>query len=134
MTTKPLANPLPYPNLDNLALDVRAGKIISLAYATLHSELSAVLQYEYHALYANDGYPQIADLLESIAIAEMKHLELLATAMKKLGVDPIYRQKPQEPNVWYNTSAISYSKTLPKMLLDNIQGEMNAIADYKKCY
>ena len=128
--TKPLICDLPYPNVDNLSPDVRSAKIISFAYSSLYGELSAILQYHYHNFWIED--PQIALLYEQIAIAEMMHFEMLGKAMKQLGVDPLYRQKPQEPNLWYNTSSISYSKTLPKMLLDDIQGEMNAIADYKK--
>ena len=65
-------------------------------------------------------------------MAEMLHVDLLGKAMKQLGVDPLYRQKPQAPNVWFNTGNVAYSKTLPKMLLDDIAGEMTAIADYKK--
>ena len=71
-------------------------------------------------------------MLEQIAMAEMLHIDLLGRAMKQLGLDPLYRQKPQTPNLWFNTGNVAYSKTLPKMLLDDIAGEMNAIADYQK--
>ena len=109
---------------------MRSAKIISFAYATLQGELGAVLQYQYHHWFAD--CPEVATLFEEIALAEMMHVELLAKAMKQLGLDPLYRQKPQEPNVWFNTGAIAYSKSTQKMLLDNIAGEMTAIADYKK--
>lgn len=128
--TKPLICDLPYPDVDTFAADVRSAKIISFAYATLHGELAATLQYQYHHIWTE--VESIALLYEQIAVAEMLHLNLLAKAMKRLGLDPLYRQNPQTPNTWYNTSTVSHSKTLPKMLLDDIAGEMNAIADYKR--
>lgn len=128
--TKPLICDLPYPDIEKLTIDIRSAKIISFAYATLYGELAATLQYQYHHLWID--VESIATLYEQIAMAEMIHLNLLGKAMKQLGLDPLYRQNPQTPNVWYNTSTVSSSKTLPKMLLDDIQGEMNAIADYKK--
>ena len=89
-----------------------------------------MLQYQYHHWFANEE--KIANLLQEIALAEMLHINLLGKAMKQLGLDPLFRQKPQEPNVWFNTGSVAYSKTLPKMILDDITGEMTAIADYKK--
>ena len=111
--TKPLICDLPYPNVDSLTPDVRSAKIISFAYASLHGELAATLQYQYHHVWTEIG--EVALLYEQIAVAEMLHLNLLAKAMKRLGLDPLYRQNPQTPNLWYNTSTVSHSKTLPKM-------------------
>ncbi len=130
ITIKPLICDLPYPDVSKLTPDLRSAKIISFAYATQSGELGAVLQYQYHHWFANDD--KIEKLLEEISLAEMLHVDLLGKAMKQLGLDPLFRQKPQQPNVWFDTSAVSYSKTLSKMLLDDITGEMNAIADYKK--
>ena len=67
----------------------------------------------------------------SIAVAEMKHIDILGTAMLKLGVSPKFVQCPNTKE-YYNTSAVSQSTTPQKMLMDDIQGEMNAIADYQK--
>ncbi|MBR2975015.1 MAG: hypothetical protein IKC47_04650 [Clostridia bacterium] len=128
--TKPLICDLPYPSIDKLTPDLRSARLISFAYATLHGELTAILQYQYHRLWTTNA--QIAGLLEQIAIAEMLHLSMLGKAMKQLGLDPTYKQSTQSHSLWYNTSAVSSSKTLSKMLLDDIAGEMNAIADYKK--
>ena len=51
--------------------------------------------------------------------------------MLKLGVSPKYVQCPNTQS-FYNTSTVSQSTTPQKMLMDDIQGEMNAIADYQK--
>ncbi|MGN1066978.1 MAG: ferritin-like domain-containing protein, partial [Candidatus Fimimonas sp.] len=116
---------------DNLTTDVRSGQIISFAYASLNSELTAILQYSFHEIYMQNFNPQDADTLMAIAIAEMKHLHILGDAMEKLGVAPKYVQYPNS-KIYYDTSAVSQSTTPTKMLMDDIQGELNAIAEYKK--
>ncbi|MDE7454810.1 MAG: manganese catalase family protein [Clostridia bacterium] len=128
---QPLIMDLPYPSIDILTKDVRSGQIISFAYATLRGEISATLQYVYHHFFMEQTNKDNAETLMRIAVAEMKHIDILGTAMLKLGVDPKYVQCPNTQN-YYNTSVVSQSKTPQKMILDDIQGEMNAITDYQK--
>lgn len=128
---KPLIVDLPYPSTDTLKEDVRSGYIISFAYATLKGELTATLQYVYHHFYFGEIEPKDADILMSIAVAEMHHVDILGSAMLKLGVPPKYVQCPNTNN-YFNTSTVSQSTTPQKMIMDDIQGEMTAIADYQK--
>lgn len=128
---KPLICDLPYPSVDLLTKDVRSGQIISFAYATLRGELTATLQYTYHHFYFGETSAEDADMLMRIAIAEMKHIDILGESMLKLGVSPKFIQCPNS-QVYYNSSTVSQSTTPTKMLMDDIQGEMNAIADYQK--
>ena len=128
---KPLVCDLPYPSVDILTKDIRSGCIISFAYATLRGEITATLQYTYHHFYMGQVSEEDAKILMSIAVAEMKHIDILGEAMLKLGVSPKYVQCPNT-QTYYNTSAVSQATTPQKMLMDDIQGEMNAIADYKK--
>lgn len=128
---KPLICDLPYPSVETLQKDVRSGQIISFAYATLRGELTATLQYTYHHFYMGETDKDDAETLMRIAIAEMKHIDILGEAMLRLGVSPKYVQCPNT-QTFYNTSTVSQSTTPAKMLMDDIQGEMNAIADYQK--
>ncbi|MCH5159427.1 MAG: hypothetical protein J1F66_01085 [Clostridiales bacterium] len=128
---KPLICDLPYPSTDTLTKDVRSGQIISFAYATLHGELTATLQYVYHHFYFGEMDENDAEILMAIAKAEMMHIDILGKAMLKLGVSPKYVQMPNTSN-FYNTCSVSQSTTPQKMLMDDIQGELNAIADYQK--
>jgi len=128
---KPLVCDLPYPSIDILTKDIRSGNIISFAYATLRGEITATLQYTYHHFFLTDKNADDAETLMSIAIAEMKHIDILGESMIKLGVKPRYVQYPNSDE-FYNTSIISQATTPQKMLMDDIQGEMNAIADYQK--
>lgn len=128
---KPLVCDLPYPSIDILTKDIRSGNIISFAYATLKGEITATLQYTYHHFFLTGKNVDDAETLMSIAIAEMKHIDILGESMIKLGVKPRYVQYPNSDE-FYNTSIISQATTPQKMLMDDIQGEMNAIADYQK--
>lgn len=128
---KPLVLDLPYPSTSELTEDVRSGNIISFGYATLKGEVAAVLQYVYHHFYFGIKSKEDADVLMSIAIAEMTHIELLGSAMLKLGTSPRFVQCPNT-SAYFNTSQVSDAKSPTKMLMDDIQGEMNAIAGYQK--
>lgn len=128
---KPLALDIPYPSLENLTEDVRSGQIISFAYATCRGELTAILQYSYHKLRFEQFSHEDAQTLQSIAIAEMVHLELLGTAMLKLGINPLYVTCP-DTTKWYSAGCVSRSHLPYSMLTDDIMSELNAIADYKK--
>lgn len=124
---------LPYPSIEHLEEDYKSARIISSAYAGMHSELGAVLQYVYHAFYFEKaGDEQTADILDGIAIAEMRHLEILGATLLKLGADPVFTACPPFKNNFYNTSKIAYSKTRQKMLLDDLSGEIYASENYGK--
>lgn len=99
---KPELVDLPYPTLDDIAPDIRSARIISPAYASPHSELTAVMQYIYHSIqFANQNLDDIGELLEDILIAEMKHFDILGNLLYKLGVDPIYSAQPPIRNNFF---------------------------------
>ena len=128
---KPLICDLPYPSIDTLTKDIRSGNIISFAYATLKGELTATLQYVYHHFFFGRIDETDAEILMSIAKAEMIHIDILGKTMLRLGVNPRYVQCPNT-NAFFNTSTVSQATSAQKMLMDDIQGEMTAIADYQK--
>ena len=128
---KPLICDLPYPSTDNLTTDIRSGNIISFAYATLKGELTATLQYVYHHFFFDRIDETDSEILMAIAKAEMIHIDILGTAMLRLGVNPRYVQCPNT-NAYFNTSTVSQATSAQKMLMEDIQGEMTAIADYQK--
>ena len=128
---KPLICDLPYPSIDTLTKDIRSGNIISFAYATLKGELTATLQYVYHHFFFGKIDETDSEILMAIAKAEMMHIDILGKTMLQLGVNPRYVQCPNS-NAYFNTSTVSQSTSAQKMIMDDIQGEMTAIADYQK--
>ncbi len=128
---KPLTLDLPYPSLKDLSTDVRSGNIISFGYATLKGEVAAVLQYIYHRFYFDRIDKEDADALFSIALAEMHHVDILGKTMLRLGVSPRFVQCPNT-YAYFNSSQVSRATSPVKMLMDDVQSEMDAIADYQK--
>ena len=61
----------------------------------------------------------------------MRHIELLGKAMYSLGVTPVYTRYPNSRN-YFDTSCVSQSVTLQKILMDDLKSELEAIAEYKK--
>lgn len=127
---KPIVCDLPYPTTD-LERDVRSGQILSFAYATLNGEVAATLQYSFQSFVLSKTEQEIAETLQGIAIAEMRHIELLGKAMYSLGVTPVYTRYPNSRN-YFDTSCVSQSVTLQKILMDDLKSELEAIAEYKK--
>ncbi|MDE7082804.1 MAG: manganese catalase family protein [Clostridia bacterium] len=123
----------PYPTTDGINCDAYSLRIISPAYAGSDGELNAVLQYIYHSFFfSKKGYGEIADTLKGIAIAEMRHLDLLGETVLALGAAPVYSQYPACSFNFYSTKYVAYSCSLKNMLEDDILGERRAIAAYNK--
>ena len=130
---KPLIVQSPYPSVKNLTCDPRSARILTSAYATSCGELNATLQYIYQSFvfnHADDG--QTAELLKSIAIAEMIHIDLLGNALINLGAQPIFTFQPPVPFNFYSTKFVAYSSAFAEMLEDDIIAERHAISGYRK--
>ena len=122
-----------YHTTEGITTDAYSLRIISPAYATFDGELNAVLQYIYHSFFFDrKGYTEIAGVLKGIAIAEMRHLDLLGETILALGAAPVYSQYPASPFNFYSSKYIAYSCSLKNMLEDDILGERRAISSYKK--
>lgn len=130
---RPLIAEGPYPSLKDLPCDPYAARIISSAYATSSGELNATLQYIYHSInFLCSGDSARADLLKSIAIAEMIHVDLLAEALIRLGSPPVYSFCPPAQYNFYSTKFVAYSRNLRNMIEDDIMGEKYAIYGYER--
>ena len=129
---KPLTLDLPFPSTDKITPDALTLRIISPEYASPSGELTAVLQYIYHSFFfKKEGYGEIAETLEAIAIAEMIHFKLLGETILALGAAPIYTQYPPNAFNFYSTKYVTYSRTLKDMIEDDIRAERHAIRSYE---
>ncbi len=130
---KPLIAEGAYPSLKDLHCDPYAARIISSAYATSAGELNATLQYIYHSIsFLNKDDEKRAELLKSIAIAEMMHLHMLGEALARLGSPPVYSFSPPAQFNFYSTKFVAYSRSLRNMIEDDIMGEKYAIYGYER--
>ena len=129
---KPLSVDIPFPSLAGIVPSRRQAEIISPAYAAPDSELTTILQYVYHHFYfENENMEDIASLYEQIFISEMTHLDHLGNALLKLGADPVFTKRPPIKENFFTAAYVKYSKNPKQMLIDDINSEMHAIAQYR---
>lgn len=122
-----------YPALEEITQDCAALRLISPAYAGRAGELTAVLQYVYQSIVLEErGYPETAKTLVDVAVNEMRHLELLGTAICKLGAPPVFTACPPYPVGFYSASNVDYSKNPRQMICADVCAEENAIAQYER--
>lgn len=130
---KPLTAQKPFPSTNGLCADAYSLGIISPAYASPTGELNSILQYFYHYFnFDRQGYKEFAEDLESIAIAEMLHLEILGKCIMALGAQPVYCQNPPTAFNFYSAKYVTYSRNLVNMIEDDIIGEKRAVSLYTK--
>lgn len=122
---------LPYPEIKVNEKNMKYARILSEDYAGSESELSAITGYIYSSKIIAEKYPGYSSALEKIAIIEMKHLEILAELIIKLGGDPQFRAENKYCALEYwNGGYLSYSKDIKNVILDNIKNESAAIDNY----
>ena len=107
---------LPYPPIVVAKPNKHYAEIIQISFSGAVSEFSAISQYIYHHFRTEDQYPEISKALESIAIVEMYHLEILGKLIIKLGGNPGY---------WIN-----YGLNVTEMINYDIADEKLAIKQY----
>ncbi len=129
---QPLIVDMPYPSLSGIEKNPKYVKLIEQAYAGRHGELTAILQYVYQSVYfKKEGKDGTADKIMQIAVAEMKHLKILASLILVLGKDPIYATTGFFGPSFFDASFVSYCKSPKKMLIDDLSDELIAIDFYK---
>ena len=115
----PLSASKPYPSAEGISPDAYSLRIISPAYASPTGELNAILQYIYHSFYFEKyGFHDIAETLKSIAMAEMRHLDLLGETILALGAPPVFCRFPYYGFDYYSAKYVAYSRSLKFMLED----------------
>ena len=124
-----------YPNIVLTHLPQEILMLLKRIYAGKKSEFTSLTQYMYqhYIVWSNIKLNNVSEILEKIAIQEMKHHEIIAKILVKCGIDPkncIYIDG--NPNLcdFWKASNVSYEKTLLKMFENDILLENVAIQDY----
>jgi bacterioferritin len=128
--------PMPYPPAVACAPNSQYAALIQRAYASIGSELTAVMQYTYGSFILKPCFPEAAETLMAISICEMHHLELLAELLISLGEIPKFCAfGPSQNRCWWRADprVLSYAASLEKQLTVNIKGEKEAIEFYNLC-
>ncbi len=123
----------PYPPIKVERPNIEYAKILIHDYAGTVSEDTAVHLYMYQNFLQYDEWAEFAEIIEKIAIVEMKHLELLGRTILKLGLNPIYATFSSENNniIYWGSENVDYTDRLKQMLRADIVAETEAIKQYK---
>ncbi len=122
----------PYPPIDPKP-NPHYAQILMEDYAGIVSELTAITKYEYQSVVLMNTFPHFAKELSKIGMAEMHHLHILAQLIFKLGGDPRYRahSNPTMGHFWSGQN-VDYQCNFPSLIYENIQGEKQAIENYRR--
>ncbi len=126
-----------YPEITLNHLPQEILMMLKRIYAGTKSEFTSLTQYMYqhYILWSNPKLDNLSEILERIAIQEMKHHEIVAKILVKCGIDPkncVYIDGNQNLCDYWKASNVSYEKTLIRMFSSNIILENRAIEDYKE--
>lgn len=103
--------------------------ILQNLYADCDSETSGILQYVYQSYVTRPMEEDIANILEKIAMVEMRHHEQLGNTIVKLGGNPYYVNSRKMP---FRISCVSPTRNLKEMLRVDIKGEEEGILAYDR--
>ena len=124
---------LPYPQVEVAAPNKQYLSMIRDLYAGELSEMTFCAQFSYQQILQEGRCEEAEHVFGQIAASDMKHLKLLGLIIRELGGDPRFRcfKSARGMNYW-SGSYLSYSMTVKKMLLDDIQSKKTGIAAYQK--
>lgn len=121
---------IPYPPIEVTMQNAEYAARLSVFFAGRDSELTALMQYVYQHTLLNHDNAYVADVLDCIAITEMKHYEMLGKLILLLGADPRVAAQNRGRYVYWNGAGVTYAKRIERMLKDNVISERRAIASY----
>lgn len=122
------ASDLPYPDLRIYSRSRNDVLALTDDYAGRESETTAVMQYSYQSYIFKEKFPDLAKVLEKIAIVEMSHHEMLAEAIVLSGGDPMIAGR----HCFWSGSSVNYAGGVCDALRADLEGELGAIRNYKR--
>lgn len=122
----------PYPPIRVLEENIRYAKLLLNDFSGVVSEFSAITQYVNHEIKISTLNPKTSVTIKGIAMVEMHHLQMIGQLITLLGCDPNYEIiKKNKPLNW-SPKFINYGSSINNMINFDIEGEVQAIAQYKK--
>ncbi|MDR0946364.1 MAG: peptidoglycan-binding protein [Ruminococcus sp.] len=123
--------PDPYPVPVNLLPNAEESALLSVAYAGVNSEMTALSQYVVHHETCADTNPDISHDILQIGIIEMFHLDMLGSCIKQLGGSVYMINRYGKPQYWTSKN-IKYGNDLISRLKIDIQSENDCINSYRR--
>lgn len=116
-----------YPEISGVRGSEKDIEYLSKAYSSCLSETTAVLQYLFQHHIVKDR--EVANILQKIAINEMRHHDILAEVIVSLGGVPYYTNGFGGD---YTTKCVYEGKDLLDMLSQNVKDEQGTVEYYEQ--
>ena len=121
----------PYPKIEVEEENINYANLLLEDYSGIVSEETAINQYIYQHFDKFNINEEFSKTMSSIAVVEMKHLELLGKTIKLLGINPIFKIKEKNCMTYWSSSFVDYNTNIIDMLKNDIKIEEQAIHNYK---
>lgn len=122
----------PYPPIKIQAPNKEYADILMDDFAGPKGEFTAMSMYFYQHYIADEETGDYGTMVMRIAVAEMHHMEILASVIRKLGGNPVFRSSKESNERYWNAKNIDYSRSICTSLQIALEGETNAIITYGK--
>lgn len=124
--------PIPYPEIRVEGENKNYAKMLSIAYAGADGELSTILNYIYSHIITEGKNPySLCDVLECIAVVEMRHFKTLGKLIFLLGDDPKFYSAMGRRS-FFNTGNLAYAGDISQILKNAIAGEKKTADLYRE--
>lgn len=120
-----------YPEVVNLVPNKKYANMLYNDFSGELGELSAINQYIYEHINLQEN-ENISKILRSIAIMEMKHLDIVGNIIKRLGKEPVFIDSKGKQ--WCSSSIRYNFCDIKEMIKFNIYTEEVAIEEYRRAY
>lgn len=117
-----------YPIVKSYCKNSYYSGILQNLYAGSEGEVVLFLQLCYHANVLKNFNSKISSILEEISMCDLKHQQLLASAIEKTYGNPIYATSTGK---WIGGRQIDYVKSVKQILIVNLEAKEKSIIDYK---
>ena len=121
---------LHYPEIAVSSPNISFAKKLLIPFASKDSELTAVLDYSYHATIFSKTDPPLSKIMSGIGRVEMTHLNILSKLIYLLGYDPKYRIVQNNLPAFWNAESVNYKKDAISILQTTIKDEEYAYKYY----
>lgn len=118
-----------YTQITNATCEISTVRILRGLLAGQDGEMSAINTYVFQGLITNNPSSNIAQTLRNIAEDEMRHMELLGSAIVSFNGVPRYTNG--QGNFW-SARNVNYALNPSAFIADNIRAEEKAIRNYER--
>lgn len=118
---------LPYVEVEKSVKSPFEVRLLMPVYGGKGSETTAIMGYIFQSYALADKEPEISKCLEQIAISEMRHHDLIGTAIVRLGGIPYIGDN----RGYWQGGYVNYTLNVKDMIDADIAGEKSAITAYK---